>query len=288
MARPLRIEYDGALYHITARGNERKPIYKDDEDRTVFLDVLKQVNSRFNWICHAYCLMNNHYHLVVETPDGNLSKGMRQLNGVYTQTFNRRHHRAGHVFQGRYKAIVIEKESYLLEVSRYVVLNPVRARAVRKPEEWKWSSYRGTAGIEKPHPCLEPDWILGQFGSKKRQAEARYREFVEGGIGGKDIWKKVKGQSILGEDDFAEGLLGYVKGYEDVKEIPRNQRYVGRPALSELFKGVKRDKGGRTTAIRSAVYEHGYSQKEIADFLRIHYSTISRAVNRRSNAHNKT
>jgi len=288
MARPLRIEYDGALYHITARGNERKPIYKDDEDRTVFLDVLKLVNSRFNWIFHAYCLMNNHYHLVVETPDSNLSKGMRQLNGVYTQTFNRRHHRAGHVFQGRYKAIVIEKESYLLEVSRYVVLNPVRAKTVRKPEEWKWSSYRGTAGIEKPHPCLEPDWILGQFGSKGRQAEARYREFVEGGIGGKDIWKKVKGQSILGEDDFAEGLLGYVKGYEDVKEIPKNQRYAGRPALSELFKGVKRDKGRRTTTIRSAVYEHGYSQKEIADFLRIHYSTISRAVNRRSNAQNKT
>ena len=122
MARPLRIEYDGALYHITSRGNERKPIYKD-EDRTVFLDVLKQVNKRFNWICHAYCLMNNHYHIVVETPDGNLSKGMRQLNGVYTQTFNRWHHRVGHVFQGRYKAIVIEKESYLLEVSRYVVLN---------------------------------------------------------------------------------------------------------------------------------------------------------------------
>ena len=189
MARPLRIEYDGALYHITSRGNERKPIYKSDEDRYSFLDGLKQVNKRFNWICHAYCLMNNHYHLVIETPDGNLSKGMRQLNGVYTQGFNRRHRRVGHIFQGRYKAIVIEKESYLLEVSRYVVLNPVRAKAVKKPGEWTWSSYRGTAGIEKPNPCLTPDWILGQFGSKRWQAEAKYREFVEAGMHEKDLWK---------------------------------------------------------------------------------------------------
>ena len=136
MARPLRIEYDGALYHITSRGNERKAIFRDDEDRVGFLEALQKVNERFNWICHAYCLMNNHYHLVVETPDGNLSKGMRQLNGVYTQYFNRKHHRVGHIFQGRYKSILIEKESYLLEVSRYVVLNPVRAKAVKKPEDW--------------------------------------------------------------------------------------------------------------------------------------------------------
>ena len=146
MARPLRIEYDGALYHITSRGNERKAIFRDDEDRIGFLEALQKVNERFNWICHAYCLMNNHYHLIVETPDGNLSKGMRQLNGVYTQYFNRKHHRVGHIFQGRYKSILMEKESYLLEVGRYVVLNPVRAKAVKKPEDWNWSSYRSTVG----------------------------------------------------------------------------------------------------------------------------------------------
>ena len=142
MARPLRIEYDGALYHITSRGNERKAIFRDDEDRKNFLDNLLKVDERFNWICHAYCLMNNHYHLIIETPDGNLSGGMRQLNGIYTQYFNRRHKRAGHIFQGRYKAVLIEKESYLLEVSRYVVLNPVRAKAVETPEDWQWSSYK--------------------------------------------------------------------------------------------------------------------------------------------------
>ncbi len=124
MARPLRIEYSGAVYHITSRGNEKKPVFRDEEDRCTFLDILERVNKRYNWICHAYCLMDNHYHLLIETPDGNLSMGMRQLNGVYTQLFNKRHKRTGHLFQGRYKAILIQKDSHLLEVCRYVVLNP--------------------------------------------------------------------------------------------------------------------------------------------------------------------
>ena len=127
MSRPLRIEFAGAVYHVTSRGNGRKPIFRDDVDRRSFLEVLHKVNQRHHWICHAYCLMTNHYHLVIETPEGNLSRGMRQLNGVYTMYFNRRHRTVGHVFQGRFKAILVERESYLLEVCRYVVLNPVRA-----------------------------------------------------------------------------------------------------------------------------------------------------------------
>src|SRR4030042_5793823 len=127
MARPLRIEFPGAVYHVTSRGNARQTIFIDDEDRGGFLDLLSIVVERFNWICHAYCLMGNHYHLLIETPDGNLSKGMRELNGIYTQHFNRRHGRVGHVFQGRFKAILVEKDSYLLELCRYIVLNPVRA-----------------------------------------------------------------------------------------------------------------------------------------------------------------
>ena len=126
MARPLRIEYGGALYHVTSRGDRQELIYEDDEDRRAFLTVLGHVVERFGWVCYAYCLMGNHYHLVVETPKGNLSKGMRQLNGVFTQVSNRRHGKVGHVFQGRYKAILIDKNAYWLEVSRYVVLNPVR------------------------------------------------------------------------------------------------------------------------------------------------------------------
>ena len=146
MARPLRLEFPGALYHLTSRGNARLPICEDGKDREAFLATLSAAVERFNWICHAYCLMGNHYHLMVETPDGNVSAGMRHLNGVYTQRFNRRHGRVGHVFQGRFKAIVVERESYLLELCRYVVLNPVRAAMVKRVERYPWSSYRATAG----------------------------------------------------------------------------------------------------------------------------------------------
>ncbi len=118
MARPLRLEFSGALYHITSRGDRQEAIYEDDDDRKAFLSLLDQVCDTYNWVCHGYCLMNNHYHQLIETPDANLSKGMRQLNGVYTQTFNRHHERVGHVFQGRYKAILVEKDSYLLEPCR--------------------------------------------------------------------------------------------------------------------------------------------------------------------------
>ncbi|MBW2056862.1 MAG: transposase, partial [Deltaproteobacteria bacterium] len=144
MARPLRIEYPGAVYHITSRGNARLPVFDDDFDRRAFLTILEDVVKRYNWLCHAYCLMENHYHLVLQTVDANLSLGMRYLNGVYTQRFNRRHHRAGHVFQGRFKSILVEQESYLLELCRYVVLNPVRAGMVKHPAAYGWSSYRAT------------------------------------------------------------------------------------------------------------------------------------------------
>ena len=155
MARPLRIEYNGALYHVTSRGNERKPIFKDDGNRDLFLTTLWQVSERFHWLCHAYCLMGNHYHLVIETPDGNLSKGMRQLNGVYTQAFNRRHHRVGQLFQGRFKGILVQKESHYLEVCRYVGLNPARAKAVKQPREWAWSGYRATGGLAAVPPLSQ-------------------------------------------------------------------------------------------------------------------------------------
>ncbi|WP_347988116.1 transposase [Methylomonas sp. AM2-LC] len=141
MARPLRIELAGGLYHVTSRGNAHHDIFLDDDDRLCWLEIFGQVCERFNWICHAYCLMTNHYHVVIETIEGNLSAGMRQLNGVYTQSFNRRHQRVGHVYQGRFKGILVEKESYLLELSRYVVLNPVRVLMVSLPGQWKWSSY---------------------------------------------------------------------------------------------------------------------------------------------------
>ena len=279
MTRPLRIEYAGAVYHITSRGNEKKSVYKDDQDRTNFLNTLQHVNKRYNWICHAYCLMDNHYHLLIETPDGNLSLGMRQLNGVYTQLFNRRHQRPGHLFQGRYKAILIQKDSHLLEVCRYVVLNPVRARMVERPEDWKWSSYRATAGRETPATCLTIDWVLGQFSRKRPKAEQEYRQFVKWGIGKETIWREVKGQSILGEDDFVEGLLQHIKKHQDIPEIPKSHRYVNRPGLDKIFlKQAAMDKGKRDKKIIDAVQKYGYTQQQIAAHLNMHYSTISNLV----------
>ena len=279
MTRPLRIEYPGAVYHVTSRGNEKKAVFKDDSDRLNFLNTLQHVNKRYNWICHAYCLMTNHYHLLIETPDGNLAIGMRQLNGVYTQLFNKRHQRNGHLFQGRYKAILIQKDSHLLEVCRYVVLNPVRARMMESPEQWKWSSYRATSGKENPHPCLTTDWILGQFSGKRGKAEQEYRQFVRWGIGGKSLWPEVKGQSILGEDDFVDSIIPHLKKHKDVPEIPRSQRYANRPSLDKVFTAeIRRNKVKRNKKIAEAVENHAYSQRQIADHLGLHYATISRIM----------
>ena len=167
MARPLRIVFSGALYHMTSRGDGREDIYLDDDDRNRWLEVLGDVHDRFNWVVHAYCLMSNHYHLIAETPDGNLAQGMRQLNGVFTQRFNRAHQRVGHVFQGRYKSILVERDAYLLELARYVVLNPVRARMVRTADEWPWSSYRATSGLSSAPNWLNVTWTLAAFGQRR-------------------------------------------------------------------------------------------------------------------------
>ena len=174
MARPLRIENAGGLYHVTARGDRREDIYADYEDRLGWLSIFGDVCDRFFWRCHAYCLMTNHYHLVVETPEGKLSHGMRQLNGVYTQAFNRRHRLVRHLFQGRFKAILVERDAYLLELARYVVLNPVRAGMVADAGDWPWSSYRAMVGEDRSPEWLEVDGLLGCFGRDRSSARKRY------------------------------------------------------------------------------------------------------------------
>jgi putative transposase len=147
MARPLRIEYPGAFYHITSRGNARQDIFKTKKDFKDFLIILKENTERYNWQCYAYCLMSNHYHLLIKTLDPNLSQGMRQLNGVYTQKSNYNHKTVGHIFQGRYKAILVDEEKYFYELVRYIVLNPVRAKMVKNPENYHWSSHREIIGV---------------------------------------------------------------------------------------------------------------------------------------------
>lgn len=279
MARPLRIEYPGAVYHITNRGNDKKAVFKDDQDRETFLKILAHVNKRYHWLCHAYCLMDNHYHLMIETPDGNLALGMRQLNGVYTQARNKRYNKTGHLFQGRYKAILIQKDSHLLEVCRYVVLNPVRARMVEKPEDWRWSSYRATAGYEPAGACLTKDWILGQFSRTRAKAEREYRQFVQWGIGKETIWNEVKGQTLLGEDDFIDSIADHLKKHKDIPEIPKSQRYANRPELKKIFnERILADKRKRDRKIAEAVEKHGYTQRSIADHIGVHATYVSRIL----------
>jgi len=183
MSRPLRLAFPGAIYHVTSRGNAQAAIYFDDDDRQMFLALLGRCVEKFNWICHAFCLMDNHYHLLIETPDANLQEGMRQLNGVYTQYINRRHQRVGHLFQGRYKAILVDKDGYLLELCRYIVLNPVRAHMVSQPSEYTWSSYAATCGTVTAPSFLSLDWLLSQFAKRRDAASARYEQFVLEGIG---------------------------------------------------------------------------------------------------------
>jgi len=278
MTRPLRIEFAGALYHVTSRGNAQENIYRNDEDRVIYLEVLREACDRFNWVIHAYCLMSNHYHLLVETPDGNLSKGMRHLNGVYTQRFNRRHSRVGHVFQGRYKAILVQKESYLLELARYIVLNPVRAEMVRSAKDWPWSSYRQTAGLTEVERWLTVDWILSAFSSSKRDAVALYRTFVTEGRGEPKPWAELKNQIYLGEESFVDDVLCKVPVNASLEEVPSSQkRQVAKPISYYESKYADRD-----IAISKAYQSGGYSMKMIGEYFELHYSRISRIIKAKS------
>ena len=279
MTRPLRLEYPGAIHHITSRGNAQAAIFLDDEDRNAFFAVLAECIARFGWICHAYCLMDNHYHLLIETPDANLSAGMRQLNGIYTQRFNRRHSRSGHVFQGRFKAILVERESYLLELCRYIVLNPVRAKMVKNVSQYAWSSYPATMG-EAPAPqWLCTGWILSQFGNRRSVARRRYCDFVAEGVRAASPWNKLKGQVLLGSDPFVNELKSLLEASGGLQEFPRAQRLMNRPTLDALFPDhVKARKALRDDAIHKACVDFSYSMADIARAAGVHYSTVSRVL----------
>ena len=280
MSRPLRIEFPGAVYHITSRGNAREPIFTEEGDFADFLNILCTIVKRYNWILHSYCLMNNHYHLLIETLEGNLSRGMRQLNGIYTQKFNRKHNRVGHILQGRYKSILVEKDSHLLELCRYVVLNPVMAKIAKRPEEWRWSSYKATLGRDKGSPCLTTDWILSQFHKDRETARERYKIFVREGIKSESPWKDMRGEMLLGSQTFIEKHKKLITEKEEIKEIPKAQRYATRPSLDEIFKKAEQDKASIDRAIYNAYTAYGYRLKEIGDHLDVHYSTVSRAIKR--------
>jgi REP element-mobilizing transposase RayT len=274
MSRPIRIEFPDALYHVTARGDRREDIFEDDLDRQTFLATLEQVITQFNWACYAWCLMDNHYHLLIQTPDGNLSKGMRQLNGIFTQASNRRHQRVGHLFQGRFKAILVDSDAYLLELARYVVLNPVRAGMVKKPADWKWSSYRANVGLEPDTPWLAIDGLLALFAKRRSLAQQRYAQFVVEGIKADSPWTNLKGQVFLGDERFVNRMQAHIQAGKDDVQIPLAQRRPKPPPLAEIEKRSP----DRDTAIIAAYATGGYSYQQIADYFGVHFTTVGRIV----------
>jgi len=282
MSRPLRIEFPGAVYHITARGNEKKAIFRNNQDKKSYLELLTLVVKRFHWLCHGYCLLGNHYHLLIETLESNLSRGMKQLDGIYTQKFNNKYKRVGHLFQGRYKAILVEKESYLLELSRYIVLNPVRAGIVSQLEEWPWSSYCAIIGKVKKPEFLIIDWILSQFSLDKKKAIEEYKQFVISGYNKEFPYNKLVGQIILGSEGFLKKVSSYLiqESKENMQEVPREQQLSLLPQLDEIFqeevgKGTPRD-----NIIYMVYYDYNFTMREIGEYLGLHYTTISRVINR--------
>ena len=274
MARPLRLEFSGALYHITSRGNDRKPIYFEESDFESFLLLLGQVCEQFNWVIHAYCLMTNHYHLLVETPDANLAKGMRQINGLYTQFVNRKYRRVGHLFQGRYKAILVDKEAYLLELSRYIVLNPIRANIVTKLDDWPWSSWHSAMGRCVTQNWLATDALLGLFAKNRKTAVAKYADFVQQGQG-VELWGKLTNQIFLGSDEFVKTHLAMIQEPEtELSEIPKKQRRATPLTIAEY----ERNYATRDEAIKVAYQSGAYTLEALGNYFGLHYSRVSRIV----------
>lgn len=282
MARPLRIEFSGALYHVTARGNARGAIYDAAEDRREFLALLAGAVERHEWYCHAYCLMDNHYHLLIETGTASLSKGMKYLNGRYTQWYNRRYARVGHLFQGRFKAILVQKDAYLLELARYIVLNPVRARMVRSAREWPWSSYRATAGFAQAEACLTTDWILGAFAKTKQVAWRRYREFIREGKGQPTPWEQLKNQIYLGDERFVEDMQRKIDPGQSLEDIPsKHKRAPPRPLGYYERKYRERDE-----AMAQAYLSGHYTLSQVGEHFGVSYATVSRSVAKQESKRN--
>jgi len=257
MARQLRLEYEGALYHVTARGNARQAIYLDDTDRRQFLDLLGREVEQQQWRCYAYCLMDNHYHLLLETPEGHLSSGMRRLNGTYTQAFNRRHRRVGHVLQGRFTSILVEKEAYLLELCRYIVLNPVRAKLVRLVQAWAWSSYRATVGRAASPRWLAVDAVHRLLHRTKEGAQQRYQQFVCEGVDAPSPWTKVRGQIFLGNEAFVAKMAELVKK-QSLTNVPRAQTQPTRLTGGDVLARVGQVYGLHPHEVLTRAYPEAY------------------------------
>ena len=273
MTRPLRLEFPGALYHVTSRGNRRNPIFQDDADRRAWLDVLGRVCERHHFVIHSFCQMTNHYHLLIETVEANLSQGMRQLNGLYTQHFNWRHSHVGHLFQGRYKAILVQKESYLLELSRYIVLNPLRAKMVSSLDDWRWSSHHYFVSQEYPPSWLERDWLLSRFDNAHTAAVSAYQVFVLEGIDGINPLTAIRHQILLGDDAFVSEHQRSQRS-EELVEIVRAERRAVALSLTEYQVRY----ADRAEAMARAYLSTAFTMPQIACAFGVSVKTVSRAV----------
>jgi putative transposase len=281
MSRPLRIEFPGAVYHVTARGDRREPIFLDDGDRDSLLWVLGQALDRFDAQVLSYCLMGNHYHFVLHTRQGNLSRLMRHVNGVYTQTFNRRRGLVGHLFQGRFKAILVDRDAYLLEVCRYVELNPVRASMVQHPGDWAWSSYLAHTGQVDSPVWLDTaglhGYLLGHDVKDKvdrQRAIERYVALVAAGQG-VALWAdNLRQQIYLGDEDFVTRMQALVNPTQsDAVEVPRTHRQIKRTLAQWLEISPTREQ-----ALRSAYKLSGISMTSMAQELGLSLSRVSRLI----------
>jgi putative transposase len=288
MARPLRIEYPGAFYHVTSRGNEQKDIFKSQKDREKFLSYLESAVVRYGATIHAWCLMSNHYHLLMETPAGNLSQIMRHINGAYTTYFNLKRKRAGHLFQGRYKAILVEADEYATELSRYIHLNPVKAGIVAKPDDYQWSSYRIYIGQSEAPDWLKTDFILGYFGRKAPDAKNKYLKFVEDLLVKEydSPLKATVASTVLGSPEFVREISERHLGEKWAeRSVPAVKELAKWPSMDEIIMKIKavlgeREDLSRNVSIYCCQKYSGGKLKEIGDRFGISDAAVSQASRR--------
>ncbi len=286
MSRPLRLEFEGAIYHVTSRGDRREAIYRDDEDRLAQLHVLGQAMERFDAQVLAYCQMGNHYHLVLHTRQANLSRTMRHINGVYTQQFNRRHGLVGHLFQGRFKAILVDRDAYLLSLCRYVERNPVAAKLVRDAGEWAWSSYRAHVRQAEAPVWLDTDGLHGYLlghavrGDKDRAAASlQYAALVcQSAKQDVSFWANgLRQQVFLGDEAFVKRMLAQASASQVAEpEVPKAQRHVlARKTLQDFMLLHAND---MPAALAAAYRAGGHTMSAIAKELGISVPTVSRWI----------
>ncbi len=276
----------GGLYHIYSRGLDRVDIFSCDADREKFLGILADTIRHSSWKCFAYCLMSNHYHILIESEDGDTSVGMKRLNGSYAQYYNWKHERTGPLFQGRYKAILVDRENYFMELCRYIVLNPVKAGLVADPGKYPWSSYRCTAGLDPTDDITLRDTVLGLFdpaSDSSSRSSTLYVEFVRDGILDDSFVPNPHAELVLGNRDFLKEVGKQLEVNND-PEIPKFQRMAFRPPLSNILDPLTVSiKEIRNTAVRKAYRNYGYTQTEIARYLGVHNSTVFRIIHNINN-----